>query len=155
MKTTSTSATNTYSVLDCGYIKRLYQTARLRWRLTLYPIFCRFFAVLLAVASAMIIWSELTMAIDSMQSPVGLLLGHLSSGAGSVFLVQCFAFLSLAYMSICTYWAMFRINLGWAFTLQPNQQSPATSLLFNATYFCRLQFSLAFNFLLMLNSGDR
>lgn len=158
MKTTSTTVTKSSaspSILGCNSVKHLYQIIRLKWRLTLYPIFCRIFAILLAFSSAMIIWSELTMAIDSMQSPVGMLLVHLSSGGGSVFVVQCFAFFALAYMSICTYWAMFRMNLGWAFTLQPNQQSPATSLLFNATYFCRLQFSLAFNFLLMLNNGDR
>lgn len=95
------------------------------------------------------------MAINSLDSPVGSLLNNLSDGGAGVFMVQCFAFLALAYMSVCTYWAMFSMNFGWAFTLQPSQQSPASSLLFNANYLCRLQFSLAFNFLLMLNNGTK
>lgn len=95
------------------------------------------------------------MAINPIDSPVGKLLNHLSDIGAGIFMVQIFAFFVLSYMSICTYWAMFRMNFGWAFTLQPNQHSPSTSLLFNATYFCRLQFSLAFNFLLLLNNEKR
>lgn len=34
---------------------------------------------------------------------------------------------------------------------QGNQQSPATSLIFNGTYLSRLQFSLGYNYLLFLN----
>ena len=138
-----------------GSCTALYQKTRLTWRVKIYPVFCKFCAALLSVASAMILWSEMTMAIDSLNSPVGLLLNHLSDSGAGIFMVQFFAFLALAYMSVCVYWAMFSINLGWAFTLQSKQQSPATSLLFNATYLCRLQFSLAFNFLLMLNYDSR
>ncbi|CAE7416533.1 unnamed protein product, partial [Symbiodinium microadriaticum] len=43
------------------------------------------------------------------------------------------------------------MNLGWSFTLQGPQESPDSSLLFNATYLSRLQFSLGYNFLLFLN----
>jgi hypothetical protein len=137
-----------------GSLRRMHDSVRLRWRIKFYPLFCKCCAVVLAGASAMIFWSEMTMAIQSMDSPVGKLLNHLSDGGAGIFMVQFFACLALAYMSVCSYWAMFSMNLGWAFTLQSNQ-SPSTSLLFNATYFCRLQFSLAFNFLLMLNNGSR
>lgn len=139
----------------CVPVQRLYDSARLKWRLNIYPFFCKFCAIIAAVGSGMILWSEMTMAFSSMDSPVGTFLNHLADNGAGVFMVQFFSFLALSYMSICTYWAMFRINLGWAFTLQPNQQSPSTSLLFNATYFCRLQFSLAFNFLLLLNNDGR
>ena len=137
----------------CSGFKRIYARARLHWRVKLYPVFCKCCALLCGAASVLILWSELTMAIRSLDSPVGKLLDSLADRGASIFMVQFFSFLALSYMSICTYWSLFRMNFGWAFTLQPNQQSPATSLLFNATYFCRLQFSLAFNFLLLLNTS--
>lgn len=135
--------------------RKVHDNIRLIWRTKCYSWFCKISAVLCAIASAMILWSEVTMTTDSLESPVGVILTQLSDGGAGIFIVQVFAFLALAYMSICTYWAMFRMNLGWAFTLQPNQQSPATSLLFNANYLCRLQFSLAFNFLLLINKKER
>ncbi len=72
--------------------------------------------------------------------------------ATAAFGCQFFSLLALVYMSVCMYWSLFRMNLGWAFTLQGPQQSPPSSLIFNAEYFSRLQFPLGFNFLLVLNA---
>lgn len=33
-------------------------------------------------------------------------------------MVQAISFLALAYMTLCTYWALFRINIGWGYRLQ-------------------------------------
>jgi hypothetical protein len=132
-----------------------HNKVRYLWRMKCYSIFCKVSAVLCAIASIFILVGELSMGIDAVHSPVGWILVAVSSGGAGIFITQVIAFLTLAYMSICTYWALFRMNLGWAFTLQPDQQSPATSLLFNATYLCRLQFSLAFNFLLIIDRIKR
>ena len=94
----------------------------------------------------------------SLSSPFGEMLLPLSheSSQGSVnssriFQVQIISFLALAYMSVCTYWSLFRLNLGWAYSLQgPNQTTPG-SLMFNGAYFSRLQFSLGYNFLIFLH----
>ncbi len=95
------------------------------------------------------------MGIDSLHSPIGwILVGASNSGVG-IILTQLVAFSTLAYMSVCTYSSLFRMNLGWVFTLQPNQESPATSLIFNAIYLCRLQFSLAFNLFLIIDKNSR
>ena len=65
--------------------------------------------------------------------------------------IQSVAFISLFYMSMCTYWSLFQINLGWQYKLQGPQLSGHSSLVFNAQYFSRLQFTLGFNFLMTLN----
>lgn len=89
---------------------------------------------------------------SNVQSPIGDSIVGLSNTGAGVFIVQAISFGYLFYMSLCTFWSLFKINLGWTFTLQGPHQSPSTSLLFNATYLSRLQFSLGYNFLLFLNS---
>ena len=73
------------------------------------------------------------------------------SSDGASIVLQAITFAALCYISLCTYWTLFRINIGWAYTLQGPHLSPPSSLLFNAMYFCRLQFSIGYNFLLFLN----
>ncbi len=86
-----------------------------------------------------------------LESPIGKILVEMKTSGAGVFVIKFVCFLALAYMSLCTFYSMFKLNLGWMFSLQGNQQSPATSLLFNATYITRLQFSLGFIFILSLN----
>ena len=119
--------------------------------ITVYKSGCKALSLLCGLASAVILWSDLLMA-TALESPIAFLMGarnmtEQTSGA----LVQVISFLVLSYMSVCTYWSLFRINLGWAYTLQGPQQSPPSSLIFNGQYFSRLQFSLGYNFLLILN----
>ena len=66
--------------------------------------------------------------------------------------IQSIAFAALFYMSLCTYWSLFQINLGWQYKMAGPQLSAYPSLVFNAQYFSRLQFSLGFNFLMTLNT---
>lgn len=116
----------------------------------LYHLFLRLFAIVFAVATAVILWSELLMA-SSLSSPIGLLLENLAMGHTDFMAIQTIALLSLAYMSICTYWSLFRLNLGAMYSLQGPQLSLTPSLIFNAQYFSRLQFALGYNFIIMLN----
>lgn len=99
--------------------------------------------------------SEMMMSSD-LKSPIGLMMswhhGDTPEGNNShILVVQTISFLALSYMSICTYWPLFRINLGWAFRLEGRQMSPTSALIFNGEYFSRLQFSLGYNFLLFLH----
>ena len=119
--------------------------------IAVYKNGCKALSLLCGMASAVILWSELLMA-SSLESPIAFLMGaHNMTAQTNSALVQAISFLVLSYMSICTYWSLFRINLGWAYTLQGPQQSPPSSLIFNGQYFSRLQFSLGYNFLLILN----
>jgi len=108
-------------------------------------------AVVCSLVSVVILWSELVMA-SQMKSPVGLVMGAYSQkGDQNAVVMQGVAFLALSYMSICTYWSLFQLNLGWSYRLQGPQQSLPASLIFNGEYFSRLQFALGYNFLLFLN----
>lgn len=116
---------------------------------------CRSFSVLCGLVSLTILWSELFMAAH-WSSPVGYMMGAYSQEQelkNSV-VIQAVSFLALSYMSICTYWSLFRLNLGWAYTLQGPQLSPPASLIFNGEYFSRLQFALGYNFLMLLNVSE-
>lgn len=107
--------------------------------------------MLCGVVSVTILWSELFLAAQ-WKSPVGFFMGAYSpQGNLSAVAMQGVSFFALSYMSICTYWSLFRLNLGWAYTLQGPQLSPPSSLIFNGEYFSRLQFALGYNFLMFLN----
>lgn len=128
-----------------------YDSLRLFFRKYLFSFTCRILSLLCALASGLIFYCELGMS-SNVQSPIGDTIVGLSNTGAGVFIVQTISFGYLFYMSLCTFWSLFKINLGWSFTLQGPHQSPASSLLFNATYLSRLQFSLGYNFLLFLNS---
>jgi hypothetical protein len=142
---TKPSSVSLYSSLcACGWM-------RLYWRRHLFSSTCKALALLAGVASVLIFYSEFNMSTNR-QSPIGASIVSLSRGGAGVFAVQVTAFTCLCYMNLCTFWSLFKLNLGWSYTLQGPHQSPDTSLLFNATYLARLQFSLGYNFLLFLNS---
>jgi hypothetical protein len=137
---------------SCGYrMFSFYQYLRLFWRTRLFVWTCRILAVLCGFGSLLIFYSELGMTIG-VQSPIAAIIVALSSSGAGIFPIQLVSFLCLAYMSLCTYWSLFKMNLGWSYTLHGPHQSPDSSLLFNANYLSRLQFPLGYNFLLFLNS---
>ena len=74
-----------------------------------------------------------------------------SCGGGP--LVLFFLFVPLLYTSLCTYFAMFRMKLCEGMTLYPHQHSDGSSLLFNATYACRLGPAICFNYLKILHES--
>lgn len=138
------------------HISSMYRYLQQLWLFRLRQPICRSLSLVTGVCSALILWSEMLLA-SPLNSPIAYLMGaynESSSVAGEGFsvLVQAVAFVFLAYMSICTYWSLFRINLGWAYSLQGPQQSSPSSLIFNAEYFSRLQFTLGYNFLVILHA---
>jgi hypothetical protein len=143
---TTTSIWNFFSYRICQIINYLS-----RWK----SLFYKFISVSTGSLSIIILWSEMALSTP-LHSPIGSLIGAYStnrdSSVNSAF-IQFVCFFTLAYMSLCTYWSLFQLNLGWAYTLQGPQLSPPSSLIFNGQYFSRLQFPLGYNFLLTLNAG--
>ena len=114
-------------------------------------MFMRGFSVVLMVLSILVLWSQLVIGFDGLPSPISFMLNKTSnSNVG----VQLICFLILLYMSVCAYYTLFSLKLGWYFTLQGPQQSPPSSLIFNAEQLSRLQFALGFNFLLSIGSDS-
>ena len=111
--------------------------------LRLGAIICTFFSIV-------ILWCELLMA-SRLESPIGYFMNAYNPSQSSPILVQAVSFITLSYMSVCTYWTLFRLNIGWSYRLDGPQLSPPSSLIFNAEYLSRIQFALGYNFLLCLN----
>lgn len=117
---------------------------------------------LCAALSLVVLWSELVLG-SRLPSVPGLCMGcsydtcatdsatDTQQRQAQQVLVQAVAFLFLCYLSVCTYATLFRINLGGFYRLQAPQLSPHTSLLINAQYVSRLQFSIGYNFLSLLH----
>jgi len=61
--------------------------------------------------SALILWCELLMS-SNWDSPIGMAMTVSGGEQSSSVAVQGVSFLVLAYMSICTYWPLFRLNIG-------------------------------------------
>lgn len=121
--------------------------------------------------SVIILSCELLMSVPDVKSPLGLLIDDMSdedgkyessrgsAGAGSnssvepdSLGVQFICFFALAYLAACTFYSLFCMNIGYDYSLSGPQQSTPSSLLFNGCYSARLQFSLGYNFILMLNT---
>jgi hypothetical protein len=120
------------------------------WITKCYKPTCRIGAIICAFFSIIILWCEMVMASD-LESPLGYFMNAYHPSETSPILVQAVSFIALSYMSVCTYWTLFRINIGWQYRLDGPQLSPPSSLIFNAEYLSRIQFSLGYNFLLCLN----
>jgi len=87
----------------------------------------------------------------SLDSPIAIMMTAYGYQKRNSVMVQGIAFVVLMYMALCTFWPLFRLNLGWAYKLQGPQQSSPFSLVFNAEYLSRLQFAIGYNFLMYLN----
>ncbi len=132
------------------------QTCRSRMRY----IWIRFFrslwyriaAILAAVLSTAILWSEATLASKYNLSPFALVQEYLSNDdqEQSGILFQIVALIPLLYMSICSASGLFQVGRFGPYCLRGNRQSHGVALVFNAQYLVRLQFPLAYNYLLML-----
>jgi hypothetical protein len=120
------------------------------WRLNVGTQMLKFFAIICGVLSLFIIWGEITILFVNSGTPVlsiyGLIINVTSGGFGTVFAT----FVPLLYMSSCVFYSMFEVKFLKHFTLT-KRASDASALLFNAYYLCRLQFSLGYNFLLVLD----
>ena len=129
-----------------------------RWHGVVKPLAFRAASVLCMCLSLVIIWCEGTILLDGSPfflnlSPLSYLFRWWGAGGGGLFLTLGL-FVPLLYCALCTYFAMFNMKLCEGYTLHPHKHSDASSLLFNATYACRLGPAICFNYLKLLHEGD-
>lgn len=131
-----------------------YCNARIQyvWLRYFRPCCFRLYAILTAILSAAILWSEATLSSKYNLSPFALMQEYLADDEADNdgFLFQIAALVPLLYMSVCVSRSFFNVSLFGPFKLRGNRQSHGVALVFNAQYLVRLQFSLAYNYLLML-----
>lgn len=121
------------------------------WNRKLYYEACKLGSILGSLASVIILWSEFIL-VTHFKSPIGYILEYANGRhVGNTSLIQFIAFLALSYMSLTTYWSLFKFNLG-SYSLQGPKQTTSESLIKNGIYFTRLQFTLGYNFLIIVNN---
>ena len=98
--------------------------------------------------SVICVWSELTMGSPVSLSPWGLLISSLASDDGTgahTVSIQLIALIPYCYMSLCTFYSLFKLKLFGLLRLSGPHQSTPGPLIFNAIYLSRLQFPLGYN----------
>jgi hypothetical protein len=116
------------------------------------PVVYRCLGLICAALSVAILWSEATLGIRYNLSPFALVqeyFGSIDSDRYDI-MFQIAALLPLLYMSICTANGLFQVGRFGPYCLRGSRQSHGVALVFNAQYLVRLQFPLAYNYLLML-----
>jgi hypothetical protein len=117
------------------------------WLVALRGLSYRVSGMACAGLSAMVLWSEATLAAPFNLSPFAWLLRAFDNDRGLLF--QLAAMLPLLYMSLCVYSSLFKFSLFGRYRLRGSKQSQGVALIFNAQYLVRLQFPLAYNYMLM------
>mmetsp|Transcript_7202 Transcript_7202/g.9381 ORF Transcript_7202/g.9381 Transcript_7202/m.9381 type:complete len:582 (+) Transcript_7202:74-1819(+) len=110
----------------------------------------RVLAVATVILSSILLWCECVSPINENFSLYAVLLDL----AGTSGMVQLYSCMSILYMSACAYVALFKFKYLEELALHGDAQTDVYCLLYNASYFGRLQFSLGVNYLSMLRTKD-
>ncbi|CAF1331510.1 unnamed protein product [Adineta ricciae] len=117
----------------------------------LRPWALRILGVSLGILSVIVIWSELTFFSTR---PVLSIFARIVNSARShydYFTIEIVCCLSLAYLCLCAYYTIFRIRIFNYFYLSLYHLTDENSLIFAATFLCRLTAPLSYNFLGMIH----
>ncbi|CAN0068755.1 unnamed protein product [Ascophyllum nodosum] len=133
--------------------KRIRNRSWWIWRAYVRWLCCRTLAVLCAVLSAMILWSEVVAASPWDLSPFGILVRCMyqrQAGIAHALSMQVAVLVPFLYMSLCCFRSLFTLRILGSFALQGGHQTLPGPLLINAQYLIRLQFPLGYNFMRIL-----
>lgn len=130
----------------------------------------RLLGIILGLISLIVIWSEMTffraknpvlsifaLCVNAARDHHRYFIIEVNRHSFSLTVYSHFSFfkaiccLSIAYLSLCAYYTIFRIRVFNYFYLSIYHQTDETSLIFAATFLCRLTASLSYNFLGMIH----
>ncbi|XP_027205526.2 G-protein coupled receptor-associated protein LMBRD2B [Dermatophagoides pteronyssinus] len=114
-----------------------------------YKIFFLVFGYLFALFSISIVWSEFTFSIKSIPISIFALIINLIDY--NYFWIELFSMLSIAYLSCCCYYTIFKIRIFNYYYLSKHQQTDEYSLIFSGMLLCRLASPLCLNFLSLIH----
>ena len=116
------------------------------WNCKLRGIFLRLLSVICILLSVIVFWSEVTLAVTSVDlSLVRPLLG-IPIATEEMLIVAL-----LFYVATCTYSSFLKLRILSYFKLVPGQHTDVASLLFFSAYFTRLIFPLGYNYLMLVD----
>ncbi|OTF72868.1 LMBR1 domain-containing protein 2-like protein, partial [Euroglyphus maynei] len=120
-----------------------------RKHVIIYKIFFLIFGYLFTFFSVVIIWSEFTFSIKSIPISIFALIIKLIDY--NYFWIELFSMLSIAYLSCCCYYTIFKIRIFNYYYLSKHQQTDEYSLIFSGMLLCRLASPLCLNFLSLIH----
>ncbi|KAJ0407228.1 hypothetical protein P43SY_008003 [Pythium insidiosum] len=116
-------------------------------RLLLPPLWSAL-SLVAAIGSVAILWGELTMSWGPSFSLLHILMPQAEASGVTELIVLAL----LVYMTLCVFTALFRLRSFGRYALRDHGNSCDLALLKTAIHQCRLQFSLSYNFLLVVNA---
>lgn len=117
-----------------------------RWYYSVRPYLFYGLSLLLALLSIIIIWSEVTFQLTEPNISLVYIYMKYSKYLSYLFF-ELIVVILLIYMCICTYTSLFQLKLFDLYHLFPNHHTDDNSLVFCASYLCRLTFPLCYNFI--------
>ncbi|EFA81256.1 hypothetical protein PPL_06095 [Heterostelium album PN500] len=113
------------------------------------PVF-RLVALLFAICSVILVWSEISVAIKS--TDVSILSNIVLHSDVNNLGIQIVLFFPLGYAALVTYSTLFKIRIFNYYRLISGQHSDSNSILFSAAYLCRLAAPLCYNFITFIKT---
>ncbi|XP_043835453.1 G-protein coupled receptor-associated protein LMBRD2 isoform X3 [Dromiciops gliroides] len=130
------------------FIQYFYSpTVEWYWECLLRPWFYRILAIVLAIFSVIVVWSECTFFSTKPVLSLFAVFIQLAERTYNYIYIEIACFLSIFFLSICVYSTVFRIRVFNYYYLASHHQTDAYSLLFSGMLFCRLTPPLCLNFL--------
>ncbi|XP_071488144.1 G-protein coupled receptor-associated protein LMBRD2-like [Diadema antillarum] len=124
------------------------------WRLWFLPIAMKVLAVILALFSLMVIWSEMTFfSIKPVLSLFAIFVDKANENYNFL-CIEVLCILIIAYLCVCSYYTVFKVRVFNFYYLAPHHQTDENSLLFCGMMLCRLTPPLCLNFLGMIHLDD-
>ncbi|CAF3744812.1 unnamed protein product [Rotaria socialis] len=115
------------------------------------PWALRLLGVILGIISILVIWSEMTFFSTKPVLSIFAQCVNAARNHYSYFTIEVFCCLSIAYLCLCAYYTIFRIRVLDYFYLSLYHLTDENSLIFAATFLCRLTAPLSYNFLGMIH----
>lgn len=148
----SKNYTHTYDPHYTG-LKSFICTPRVEWhwRILLMPTMLKVVTAILAACSLMVIWSEMTFfSLDPVLSLFAMFV-NIASSKNNYLLIEILCIAIMAYLSVCSYYTVFKIRIFDFYLLAPHHQTDESSLIFCGMMLCRLTPPLCLNFLSLIH----
>merc|ERR1712223_122759 len=121
------------------------------WKCLLSPLMLRAAALFSGMMSILIIWSEVTFFSRRPTLSVFAAFVNLFSANRDYFAIEVTCLITIFYLSLCTYYTIFKIRVLNYYYLAGNHHSDEYTLLFSGALLCRVTPPLCLNFLSMIH----
>ncbi|XP_074642246.1 G-protein coupled receptor-associated protein LMBRD2-like isoform X2 [Tubulanus polymorphus] len=130
-----------YFNIENGFISEWY------WRCRIEPWVMKLLSGFLIIVSIMVVWSECTFFCPKPVLSIFANFVYLAKRNYDYFTVEVTCCLTVAYISICAYFTIFKIRVLNYFQLVSRHQTDENSLIFSGMLLCRLTPPMCLNFL--------